>query len=194
MSPEPMTTDGVGAVCVLWCAADPPADLISSLRGKGVSPIVCTSAFSAMAEICSVGSIGRVPTGGAILLVAEPAHVRGKKALLTSCRRYAPWLRLWVFQEDAPIQLRPLDLAQLGLDDVAQPTDAIPIDRQIPENPAVVVRNSAPLLRLSGEGTMKPKSALEPGGDSGDDGAGQDRLLTDEELSMLLSDELDLDD
>ena len=189
-----MTTDGVSAVCVLWCAADPPAELMSSLRSKGVSPIVCISAFAAMAEICSVGSIGRVPTGGAILLVAEPAHIRGKKALLTSCRRYAPWLRLWVYQHDAPVQLRPLDLAQLGLEDESQPTDAIPIDRLPPTNPVVVVRNSAPSLRLSGEGTMKPESALESGGDSGDDGAGQDRLLSDEELSMLLSDELDLDD
>ncbi|MFI4872240.1 MAG: hypothetical protein ACIARQ_10555 [Phycisphaerales bacterium JB061] len=194
MSPEPMSTDGVEAACVLWCASDPPAELISSLRGKGVSPVICTSAFGAMAEICSCGTIGRSPRGGAILLIAEPAHVRGKKALLTSCKKYAPWLRLWVYQHDAPIQLRPLDVAQLGIEAEDQPTDAIPMHRPPAADPAPVVRNSAPSLRLSGEGAAKPDSALESDDDSGDDGFGQDRLLSDDELSMLLSDELDLDD
>jgi hypothetical protein len=189
-----MMTDGVEAACVLWCSERPPAELISSLRGKGVSPIICTSAFSAMAEICLNGSIGQAPRGGAILLIAEPAHVRGKKALLTSCKKFAPWLRLWVYQHDAPVQLRPLDVTQLAIEEASQPTDAIPMHSPPAVNPAPVVRNSAPSLRLSGEGSMKPESALESKGSSGDDEQGQDRLLSDEELSMLLSDELDLDD
>ena len=189
-----MTTDGVEAVCVLWCSAEPPAELIASLGAKGVTPIICKSAFAAMAEICSAGTLGGAPRGGAILLIAEPAHVRGKKALLTSCKKYAPWLRLWVYQHDAPVQLRPLDVAQLAIEQEAQETDAIPMHRPVEVKPAPVVRNSAPSLRLSGEGTTKPESALESDDASGDDGPGQDRLLSDEELSMLLSDELDLDD
>ena len=113
--------------CVLWCAHEPPRELLTSLNKKGVTPTLCRSAFGAMAEICLMGTIGAGPRGGGILLISEPAEVRGKRALLTACQRYAPWLRLWVYQHEASIQLRPLDMDQLGLDDGDGSLDTIPM-------------------------------------------------------------------
>lgn len=186
------------AVCVLLCAGEAPGELIASLRGRGVSPVVCRSAFAAMAEICSVGTIGHVPRGGAILLIAEPSQVRGKKALLQSCRKYAPWLRLWVYQHDSAQQLRPFEMSQLGIEDEAEAGDAagtrdtIPMHRPMVETPPrPITGGGPPSLRLSGQGSADaPAGGAKSRSDGEDDPMGG-RLLTDEELSMLLADELD---
>lgn len=199
---RPMThaTDGTSSdvSCVLWCANEPPRELLGSLARKGVAPTLCRSAFGAMAEVCLMGSIGQGPGGGGILLIAEPSEVRGKRALLNACQHYAPWLRLWVFQAEAPIQLRPLDMHQLGLDDEEQ-SDAIPISAPPHRGGADIqtkprkAQGSPWTPRLSGEG---------PGGGRGgavssDSRAGSEvghrpaGLLSDEELGMLLSDESD---
>lgn len=160
--------------------------------------MLCRSAFGAMAEVCLMGSIGRGPGGGGILLIAEPAEVRGKRALLSACQRFAPWLRLWVYQSEAPIQLRPLDMHQLGLDD-EEHTDAIPISP--PERrsgsevqPKPRMAPSSPWTpRLSGEGPGGGRGGAGPS-DSRSGSKGGHRpagLLSDEELGMLLSDESD---
>lgn len=183
--------------CVLWCAHEPPRELLTSLTKKGVTPTLCRSAFGAMAEICLLGTIGAGPSGGGILLISEPAEVRGKRALLTACQRYAPWLRLWVYQREAPIQLRPLDMDQLGLDDGDGPLDTIPMHAprrsagsEVQAKPRGSSGSWTP--RLSGEG---------PGGSGTSDNHGDDEnghkpagLLTDDELSMLLADDSDLED
>lgn len=199
---RPMThaTDGrnTDVSCVLWCAHEPPRELLTSLAGKGVSPMLCRSAFGAMAEVCLMGSIGHGPGGGGILLIAEPAEVRGKRALLSACQRFAPWLRLWVYQSEAPIQLRPLDMHQLGLDD-EEHTDAIPISAPARRSGAEVqpkprmAPNSPWTPRLSGEGPGGGRGGAGPsdsraGSEGGHRPAG---LLSDEELGMLLSDESD---
>lgn len=196
MSAEESPSKGVGAVCVLLCSGEAPGELIASMRTRGVSPIVCRSAFAAMAEICSVGTIGNVPKGGAILLIAEPSTVRGKKALLLASKKYAPWLRLWVYQHDASIQLRPLEVSQLGIeeDEEEAQTDAIPMHRPSSSTSGPIIRNAPPALRLSGKGQV-PASNQGENPDEHEEGQPMSgRLLTDEELSMLLSDELDHND
>lgn len=200
MSAEEAPSKGVGAVCVLLCSGEAPGELIASMRTRGVSPVVCRSAFAAMAEICTVGTIGKVPKGGAILLIAEPSSVRGKKALLLSCKKYAPWLRLWVYQHDASIQLRPLEVSQLGIEDDEedQPNDAIPMHRPASRMGSLhnrpIIKNAPPALRLSGEGEVVNQNPPETGDEPEEGQPMSGRLLTDEELSMLLSDELDHDD
>ncbi|HED54772.1 MAG TPA: hypothetical protein ENJ00_11315 [Phycisphaerales bacterium] len=167
------------AVCVLWCAGEVPTELLFSLESRGVGVTICHGAFETMAEICDIGSIGGAPGGGAILVLVEPAQLRGKRALLTSCKRYAPWLRLWVYQHQAPIKLRPLELSQLGLDD--------------PPAPATRPAGSAPIPRL--KLTDEPRLQSEPGrADNQIENDGPPgRLLTDDELGMLLADESELD-
>ncbi len=197
MSSTAKSEDVSEVSCVLWCAQTPPRELLTSLTKKGVTPTLCRSAFGAMAEICLMGSIGRGPKGGAILLISEPAEVRGKRAVLSSCQKYAPWLRLWVYQSKAPIQLRPLDMHQLGLDDEEGHEDSIPMHSQARRTGAEVQpkpsRSAGPWTpKLSGEG---------PEGLSGSDSRGEEDdghrptgLLTDEELGMLLADDPDLED
>jgi len=183
--------------CVLWCAHEPPRELLTSLHKKGVTPTLCRSAFGAMAEICLMGTIGDGPKGGGILLISEPSDVRGKRALLSTCQRYAPWLRLWVYQAEAPIQLRPLDMEQLGLDDGDGPLDTIPMHaarRSAGSEMQAKPRRSSESWtpRLSGEGPRGPGTSDNPADDeNGHKPAG---LLTDDELSMLLSDDSDLED
>ena len=183
--------------CVLWCAHEPPRELLTSLNRKGVTPTLCRSAFGAMAEICLMGTIGSGPSGGGILLISEPSEVRGKRALLTACQRYAPWLRLWVYQHEAPIQLRPLDKDQLGLDDGDNLSDTIPM--HAPRRSGGVEVQAKP--RRSSESWTPRLSGEGPGGLSRSDNVDDDEigdkpagLLTDEELGMLLADESDLED
>ena len=198
MASEAHSGDVSDVSCVLWCAMSPPRELLTSLTKKGVTPTLCRSAFGAMAEICLMGTIGRGPAGGAILLISEPSEVRGKRALLGACQKFAPWLRLWVYQAEAPIQLRPLDIEQLGLDDEDGHTDSIPMHSPNrgpgSEVQAKPRRISGPWTpKLSGEG---PAAGL-GGSDSSDEDEEGHRpagLLTDEELAMLLADDSDLED
>ncbi len=49
------------------------------------------------------------------------------KALLTACQRYAPWLRLWVYQRGADSGSDLSTWTRLGLDDGDGPLDSIPM-------------------------------------------------------------------
>ncbi|MEM7623814.1 MAG: hypothetical protein AAF235_11510, partial [Planctomycetota bacterium] len=107
------------ARCVVWAKSTPPEALMGAMRRKGVEPRVTPDAFRAMAEVVAGGSLERTK---AILVLVEPSELRGKRAMLISCRRYAPQLRVWVYQAQAPVQLRPLELANL----VPEPETAEP--------------------------------------------------------------------
>lgn len=95
---------------MLWAKDDPPRPLMEAMRRRGVEPRLTHDAFRTMAEVVEGGSLVH---SGSILVLVEPSKLRGKKAMLTSCRRYASDLRVWVYQAEAPVQLRPLDLTQL---------------------------------------------------------------------------------
>ncbi|MEO1584953.1 MAG: hypothetical protein AAFR96_10340 [Planctomycetota bacterium] len=87
------------------------------MHRRGVEPRITHDAFAAMAEVVEGGSIDLT---GSFLVLVEPSELRGKRAMLISCRRYASGLRVWVYQAEAPVPLRPLDLSQL----VPEPADA----------------------------------------------------------------------
>lgn len=189
---------------MLWCAHQPPRELLKSLTNKGVAPMLCRSAFGAMAEICLLGTIGRGPPGGAILLISEPSEVRGKRAVLTACMRYAPWLRLWVYQSEATVQLRPLDINHL-VGNTGDSSDTLHMHAQVLHNPAKALKprpsgglrgESSWTLKLTGE-SANAGSVAGIRSDSRRDEEESMRpsgLLSDEELGMLLADDLDLDD
>lgn len=167
------------ARCVLWSRGTPPSALISAVRRRNVEPVVTHDAFRTMAELVADGSIDG-PT--AILVLVEPSRLRGKKSMLGACRRYAPGLRVWVFQSAAPVQLRPVELAML----VPEPTEE-PADRVIGSAGDTLVVPVTPALRLAGEthGPVQPRSsAADNSGEYQPSG-----LLSDEELAMLLADD-----
>lgn len=190
--------DPAKARCVVWAKSRPPEALMGAMRRKGVEPRVTADAFRAMAEVVLGGSLERT---SAILVLVEPSELRGKKAMLTSCRRYAPALRVWVFQAQAPVQLRPLELSNL----VPEPEDVQPEHTFGPE-PSESSAGRLPSLRLV---ESRNHESRHPDASSADwrnqdslpgvsaaaratdnhSGYRPSGLLTDEELAMLLADD-----
>ncbi|MEL6795889.1 MAG: hypothetical protein AAFO89_03615 [Planctomycetota bacterium] len=200
--------------CVVWARSTPPAALMGAMRRKGVEPRVTPDAFRAMAEVVRGGSLAKTK---AILVLVEPSELRGKRAMLTSCRRYAPKLRVWVYQAKASMQLRPLELASL----VPEPKSAEP-RHTFGGDPSESSAERRPTLRLVESQTPpKPKrrTGIRAAHLSGESQNGESRvqawrnqdslpgasaaaratdnpsgyrpsgLLTDEELAMLLADD-----
>lgn len=189
--------------CVVWAKSQPPEALMGAMRRKGVEPIVTPDAFRAMAEVVQGGSMEQT---SAILVLVEPSELRGKKAMLISCRRYAPGLRVWVYQSQAPVQLRPIEIASL----VPEPEEATP-EHTFGGDPSATSPGRTPALRLV-EAQTPPKRSRRSSNDESQapDWRNQDSLpgvsaagratdnpsgyrpsglLTDEELAMLLADD-----
>ncbi len=172
---------------MVWARERPPVALLEGLRRRGVEPRVTHDAFRTMAEVVAGGSMELT---GAILVLVEPADLRGKRAMLTSCRRYASGLRIWVYQAAAPIQLRPLELTQL----VPEPEDE-PEHTFGPEpglgDPGSSRMGGVPSLRLVEP--VEPETQMPVNERPGDTDNQADHrpsgLLTDEELAMLLADD-----
>ena len=198
----------------MWCALQPPRVLVQAMERRGVRPIVTNDAFRTMAEVVAGGSMGGPPGHGsrvtpapgsnAILVLVEPSRIRGKRAMLTSCRRYASGLKIWVYQARAPVPLRPLDLAQLvpypkeaaAKSSPDSPADSLAGHRfaPLPSSDGSSRHGRHPALRLAGGEAGVHGGGLQGGGRSADNaGKGADHapsgLLTDEELAMLLADE-----
>ncbi|MEM9662093.1 MAG: hypothetical protein AAF937_07260 [Planctomycetota bacterium] len=213
---KPNETGSSKARCVVWAKSEPPAALMGAMRRKGVEPRVTPDAFRAMAEVVRGGSLAKAKS---ILVLVEPSELRGKRAMLTSCRRYAPKLRVWVYQAKASMQLRPLELASL----VPEPK-TVEADHTFGGDPAQNGPEPRPTLRLV-ESQTPPRPTRRPGIRaahlSGESQNGESRvqawrnqdslpgasaaarasdnpsgyrpsgLLTDEELAMLLADDPD---
>ncbi len=194
------TKSAAQARCVVWAKSRPPEALMGAMRRKGVEPRVTGDAFRAMAEVVAGGSLDRAK---AILVLVEPSELRGKRAMLTSCRRYAPKLRVWVYQAKAAVQLRPLELANL----VPEPRSAEP-EHTFGGDPSESAVVRAPSLRLAQSRSADHRNGESrhpdwrnqdslPGASTASratDNAGGYRpsgLLTDEELAMLLADDPD---
>ena len=171
---------------------------MGAMRRKGVEPRVTADAFRAMAEVVMDGSLERTK---AILVLVEPSELRGKRAMLTSCRRYAPALRVWVYQAKAPVQLRPLELSNL----VPEPRDPEP-EHSFGGDPSESTIVRAPSLRLAQSRSSDPRNGESrhpdwrnqdslPGvsaaarATDNPSGYRPSGLLTDEELAMLLADD-----
>jgi hypothetical protein len=179
-----------GARCVMWSSGPAPAPLMAAMHRRGVEPRIACDAFSTMAEIVAGGSLA---VTGAILLLVEPAGLRGKRAMLTSCRRYAPGLRVWVYQSKAAVKLRPLDLTRLVPETAEEhAVSAVPPARPAPPKPqprmdpgdslvGTTSYEDMPVLKLAGAGAN--------GIAHGEPRRGSGGLLSDEELAMLLADE-----
>ncbi|MEO0631518.1 MAG: hypothetical protein AAFY46_12460 [Planctomycetota bacterium] len=183
---------------MVWAKSRPPEALMAAMRRKGVEPKVTGDAFKAMAEVVTGGSLDRAK---AILVLVEPSELRGKRAMLTSCRKYAPTLRVWVYQSQAQVQLRPLELSKL----VPEPEEA-PAEHTFGGDPSASTVMRSPSLRLAQGGGSSHRNGESRGPDwrnqdslpgvsaaarAADNPSGYrpSGLLTDEELAMLLADD-----
>jgi hypothetical protein len=175
---------------VILCpgGADAPSVLLAALRKRAVEPVLTRDPFAAMLAIMRLApgasADDAAPGEGQwppALIVVEPARAEDAalEDLLDAAPRRAPGLVVWQYDEHARPPLRALLRRK-----AAQP----------PANdaPAVVVppkgrRPATPTLRLTGEpapndhfGRAEPATEPDP----------PENLLSDEELSMLLADDL----
>lgn len=156
--------------CVLLSGAPrPPADLDESLRKRSLSPTRCGSVYAALAELCAE----RAP---AVLIVVEPDTIPEVGDLVDAATRYAPYATLWRYDAASPQRLRAFE--------VTAPRVSV-----APAAPAPARDRVAPRLRLAATDDAPPARGAAPVDGSGVSSRPPASLLSDEELSMLLSDD-----
>lgn len=154
--------------CVLLCLAPrTPADLDESMRKRNLAPTRCASAFMALAELCAE----RVPVA---LIVVEPDTIPGVGDLVDAATRYAPYATLWRYDASSPQRLRAFE---------------IPSVRASAPAPAPSVARATPRLRLAAIDDAPPATSGASGGASAAPSRPPASLLSEDELSMLLSDD-----
>ncbi len=151
--------------------AVPPEELLRSLQRRQISYEVVRSIYGAMSALCD-DPANEPPA----LIVTEPHRVPGLDRLRASIARFVPLTPVWKY--DSTVQPR--------LQAMPEPKPIQPA----PGQPEVIVRKRAiarPALRLTGDfdslGNLPPK----PLKDEGEEQLSTS-MLTDEELTMLMSD------
>ena len=191
------------ARCVVWHAPRVivPEALLSALDRRGIGIVARSNAFGACAEVLA---LARESAGGerVVLLMVEPAGLTRIREVTDTVAEYAPGVALWSFESQANPQL-----SAYVVEDGEEVTDATvgSNGHHTPEAraPATFEMGTAPTL-----GGEKPKVHVIPGlrerlehpkghngvpseatGDEVTRQSGTRSLLSQEELSMLLSDE-----
>lgn len=176
------------ARCIVWHAssAQVPQELASALDRRGLAWSTCSNDFAALSAICGARPDDPVPT---ILLLVEPVTLHSLGDLLEATDRYRPSTAIWVYDSNASQRLA----AGSRPDITAKYARSIPNERQSQvrkQNP------NGPVLRLAGVGPTEPgigeegpktnqvRQFIEPARPSPSPAS---HLLTDEELTMLLS-------
>lgn len=194
------TPHSVGEMaCVLLHPAGtaPPMRLCRALGNKRIRVTPCTDAFAALALLCRGGREGGVSLN--ILLIAEPESRAESGELVELAGLFAPQSVCWMYTGAPSEQVREIRESDLGhWRRVNRAHHAEP--------PAVEVKPGAgPTLRIvdaDEPGSVGGLSGvIRSGGDPGGPGgrttgeaegrSDPEPLLTDEELSMLLSDDLE---
>jgi hypothetical protein len=171
-------------LAVVFCAPgkEAPGTLLDALARRGVEPLVVHDAFGATLLTARASE-----HGSPALIVVEPAAHRAPliEDLVRSVRRRFPGVVIWRFDASARPPLRAF--SDVGVRSGAGTNGSSP----------VVVRKAAPSLRLTDHPRpASPLPAPSPDSSARDPDAATERetpsaLLSEEELAMLLSDDLD---
>lgn len=207
--PEAHKTSGRGT-CVILCrsgaagpaaarsvALAPPRELMGALERKGLTPLVCASRAEALAELVVHEREVRagVSQRPMVLLLVEPEQAPGVVELIERVNRFAPHTMIWRY---SPAHRPPLTAW-------APSEPAAPSAAPRPAMQATVRPRQAPALRLTEAPTPReaqpaaPRSATSvpaipdaPDAPDTQHKASQSPngpILTQDELSMLLSDD-----
>jgi hypothetical protein len=170
------------AICVVWNqpGADLKPALFAGLNRPGFTLLHCDDEFSALANVCALAREAQESSARSrliVLLLVEPRSLSGVVTVVESVGRYAPGVAVWMYDSTSDPQLRTVrahDLAQwrkdLSPERLAEP-QAQPGSPTAGEPPVVEVPPTSPAR------TPPPAPSTAPAGP---------RLLTDEELAMLL--------
>lgn len=187
----------------------PPARLMSALQARRIEAVASSSAFAALAEICSVSraarSAGARASGSISLIIVHPEHLPEVGQVCRAAERYAPGVRCWMFGPETNPTLRAIveeDVAgwtgEAALKVVIPKRQPDPEPKPIPIRPKPKVGGpdyrtkpvTPPQLRLAGAGSvdLPPEQADAEPAQSGE-AKPRSQLLTPEELRMLLGDD-----
>lgn len=169
-------------VAVVLCAAGepPPRALLDALARRKVEAVLAGDPYRAIRALASSTDPARTPPA---LIVVEPALHRAGSAgdLLHSVRRRFPGVALWRYDRHARPPLRAMSSATFS--DDAPPAASNQRSANGRADSAVQPSNGRPSsptpLRLTGADEPRPQDAP------------PSALLSEEELTMLLSDDLD---
>ncbi len=165
-----------------------PRTLLDALARRGVDALVVHDAFAAALVVARCAD----DAPPALIVVEPDAHRSGLiEDLVRAVRRRFPGVALWRFEESARPPLRALGSAMFSEQGAER-------GKESNGSASVVVRSGArraqglpapPVLRLTGE--PKAKRSSEQGAPSEAPQEAPSALLSEEELAMLLSDDLD---
>ena len=171
------------ATCVVWnqSGADLKPALLAGLNRPGFTLLHCDDEFSALAQVCALAREARDSSARSrliVLLLVEPRELVGVVSVVEAVGRYAPGVAVWMYDSSSDPQLRTVrahDLAQWRQMMPPQPPADAPKEPPVvevppsPPPPTPPPSEHAPLTSPAA-----PPSPAVP------------RLLTDEELAMLL--------
>lgn len=174
----------------------PPAELLDALRAKHVSVERCADVYDAMAKVVTRERSVRAgdPRQPLVLLAIEPARIPAADELVAAISAFAPLTSCWRYEPGhSPALCAYAPGARLR----PEPARAAPEPaRRSPTGPDLRLAGDGPEFPPERSGTGAPAAADPPGSnavppldaDEPDDQAAAERLLTDEELAMLLDD------
>jgi hypothetical protein len=195
--------------CVVWHAPGSvvPADLTAALGRRQMAIDHCCGPFAALAEVCALDremhDASHHGAGGVILVLVQAEALDDAAGVVRAVELYAPRVRCWRYEPAAAERLRAIGSADLA---PAMPAVIVMPEARRAEQASRpgAVRHPAQgraTLRLAGEGTLPPRSQPEGAqadevreqpreGSNGDEAGASHQVLTPEELSMLLSEDI----
>ncbi len=160
--------------CILWheIAASLRPELLAALRRPHFSVTACNDAYAATGRVLAAHAAivaGESRAGLVVLVLVDPAELESAPEVIETIQRHAPSVVIWMFESQAGSgpQLRTV-----------RQTDLVP-------GGVLGPRETAPGEGARGSGEVSGGRAEDERGSGGVRGEGE-RLLTDEELSMLL--------
>ncbi|MHC4976008.1 MAG: hypothetical protein ACYTF7_05310 [Planctomycetota bacterium] len=184
--------------CVVLCApgtTNGPGDLIRALKRKQLALQIANNPFEAMAHLVRRldESVPAASRGMALVIVEPKQHGDGLlQSMLASLARYAPLTTLWAYDEDASPKLHSYVPGDGDSSADGEPEIHVKPGLKDQLIEATLQRRAhkegSPSLRLAGEGQVPPGASDL---DDLDDEIDPTKLMSQDELSMLLDDDLD---
>ncbi|MBS0196936.1 MAG: hypothetical protein JSR77_09270 [Planctomycetes bacterium] len=188
------------ARCVVWHerGTELKPELLAALARPGFSVVRCDDEFEAVARVCRFANLEKpTPTGPSavvILLIVDPRRLAAATTVFESVTRYAPTAAIWMYETGSTPQLRtvrPQDVfawrrPETPIRPVVGPTGGKA------EEPKAAIQESAgqepPVIEIAQAGMATPPPPVGTIPDAAELSPVQPppRLLTDDELAMLL--------
>lgn len=171
------------ATCVVWnqSGADLKPALLAGLNRPGFTLLHCDDEFSALAQVCALAREARDSSARSrliVLLLVEPLELVGVVSVVEAVGRYAPGVAVWMYGSSSDPQLRTVRAHDLAQWRQMMPP---PSPADVPKEPPVVeVPPTSPARAPASPSAETPVAIPAP------QTPVVPRLLTDEELAMLL--------